>query len=455
MYLEQFRRIKPRAGKWPASADNQGERKVRLDRCWEIVDATLNSWSAAHKVFNASRVYHTEDLDASVDRNAHRKMSELVLEAARYIEDPQIRQMGQTFYVSELLAYVLLVEWSIAADKQDREGGMVQAQQMAENMAKHGTIDAPAPAYPKVEYVLAHQWTCASVKEGDEFGVCNCGAVVDGKAVPATQRVPSEGGMLEHMHQLADSMLKPTLYHVFIKLTDTHSRMFLVSAETEAQVQEAVTATGAQYGRERVDLFAKNGVAPDFTLPADADKLRRKLLGISVAGPATPPEFIPTLTPAAWAAIFEGEQHLSFDPKFHGFPIEGEAETLYKGQDLAAQQMELTKLRQANVKYSERYQADLLLFGKAQEREDLHVALLREWLAMFNKGPGVEGGPLTDLRIRTQAMLTYMPPARYKALQSGEAKLTPEEIAAGWFFDDEYDGLLANRAWPGHEGDCV
>lgn len=43
-----------------------------------------------------------------------------------------------------------------------------------------------------------------------------------------------------------------------------------------------------------------------------------------------------------------------------------------------------------------------------------------------------------------------MPPARYNALQHGEASLTPEEIADGWFFDDEYDGLLANRSWEGH-----
>lgn len=45
-----------------------------------------------------------------------------------------------------------------------------------------------------------------------------------------------------------------------------------------------------------------------------------------------------------------------------------------------------------------------------------------------------------------------MPAARYKALQNGEVKLTQEEKDAGWFFDDEYDGLLANRAWEGHEG---
>lgn len=42
--------------------------------------------------------------------------------------------------------------------------------------------------------------------------------------------------------------------------------------------------------------------------------------------------------------------------------------------------------------------------------------------------------------------------ARYAELSKGDGKLTEEEIKNGWFFDDEYDGLLANRAWEGHEG---
>lgn len=45
-----------------------------------------------------------------------------------------------------------------------------------------------------------------------------------------------------------------------------------------------------------------------------------------------------------------------------------------------------------------------------------------------------------------------MSKARYAELSKGDGKLTEEEIKNGWFFDDEYDGLLANRAWEGHEG---
>lgn len=42
---------------------------------------------------------------------------------------------------------------------------------------------------------------------------------------------------------------------------------------------------------------------------------------------------------------------------------------------------------------------------------------------------------------------------RYHELQNGNGTLTPEEIAAGWFFDDDYDGLLAHTSWLGHEKD--
>lgn len=48
------------------------------------------------------------------------------------------------------------------------------------------------------------------------------------------------------------------------------------------------------------------------------------------------------------------------------------------------------------------------------------------------------------------AKLGYMRPSRYAELQVGEGKLTQAEIDAGWFFDDEYDGLLAHRSWEGH-----
>ncbi|MEW7854740.1 hypothetical protein AB2M95_02425 [Pseudomonas chlororaphis] len=49
-----------------------------------------------------------------------------------------------------------------------------------------------APVYPQVKMVKSHKHTCACVA-GDS-GVCDCGAVVDGVAVPAAQPVPPAGG---------------------------------------------------------------------------------------------------------------------------------------------------------------------------------------------------------------------------------------------------------------------
>lgn len=40
---------------------------------------------------------------------------------------------------------------------------------------------------------------------------------------------------------------------------------------------------------------------------------------------------------------------------------------------------------------------------------------------------------------------------RYNLLQSGFADLTKKEIESGWYFDDEYDGLLVHKSWEGHE----
>jgi hypothetical protein len=42
---------------------------------------------------------------------------------------------------------------------------------------------------------------------------------------------------------------------------------------------------------------------------------------------------------------------------------------------------------------------------------------------------------------------TEMEHERYEELMHG-GTLTPEEVEAGWFFSDEFDGLLIHRSWP-------
>ncbi|QYW06430.1 hypothetical protein uan_018 [Pseudomonas phage UAntarctica] len=57
---------------------------------------------------------------------------------------------------------------------------------------------------------------------------------------------------------------------------ETDERVLWVTADTEAQVQEAVTATGASYTSLGLIL---SSVDIDYTLPADAVPLRQRLLG--------------------------------------------------------------------------------------------------------------------------------------------------------------------------------
>jgi hypothetical protein len=54
------------------------------------------------------------------------------------------------------------------------------------------TAPAKQEGYPRVELVRGHKHTCANVQPGSAAAdVCDCGAVVDGKAVPADSTVPT------------------------------------------------------------------------------------------------------------------------------------------------------------------------------------------------------------------------------------------------------------------------
>jgi hypothetical protein len=45
-----------------------------------------------------------------------------------------------------------------------------------------------------------------------------------------------------------------------------------------------------------------------------------------------------------------------------------------------------------------------------------------------------------------------MTPKRYDELFNDiNLHLTPEEEELGWYFSSDYDGLLVNRYWEGHE----
>lgn len=58
--------------------------------------------------------------------------------------------------------------------------------------ALSASAEPSAPAYPRVEIVRAHRHTCASCKEGEGFGPCDCGAIVDGVAVKVDERAEFE-----------------------------------------------------------------------------------------------------------------------------------------------------------------------------------------------------------------------------------------------------------------------
>ncbi|BCJ07167.1 hypothetical protein PRtIB026_A31040 [Pseudomonas sp. RtIB026] len=54
------------------------------------------------------------------------------------------------------------------------------------------STELSAPEYPRVEIVRAHEHSCASCKEGADYGPCDCGAIVDGVAVKVDASVPVE-----------------------------------------------------------------------------------------------------------------------------------------------------------------------------------------------------------------------------------------------------------------------
>lgn len=115
MYLTLLREARPTPGNWPNTTAAHPMRKMLFDRCYEILDATLNSWERAHLVFKGRLKASPYGKDLPVDHVDHgtlRRMVDLVVKALQCVEDAEIRNFGIRPFPRETLAYVLIQEWA-------------------------------------------------------------------------------------------------------------------------------------------------------------------------------------------------------------------------------------------------------------------------------------------------------------------------------------------------------
>lgn len=224
--------------------------------------------------------------------------------------------------------------------------------------------------------------------------------------------------------------------------------------------------------------------------------------GVEAALGAMPVEVV------GWQAMHEGELQFCRQKDFHGFPLESEPEPLFTHPDantvnreverqlrlfahalkglckdfsdlrdrpymgdvtaavdgLLEQHVECLEIDEASKpSYMEPSTLARMALGipwrdvESQARQVAEQAAER--INLMN-GVGAPKPQSTDRKgkgghvcsCETPCPLPAMPRSRYMQLQNGKGQLTADERAAGWFFDDDYDGLLANRKWPGHEG---
>lgn len=104
MYLTQLQHLDVKPGKWPGQSD-----VMMLNACFDIADATLNSWKEAHKAFNS----RTIDLQnpKRIFRSVHSEFTRLVIKAFENCEDDGMRRFATNKFPSEVLAYAVLVQW--------------------------------------------------------------------------------------------------------------------------------------------------------------------------------------------------------------------------------------------------------------------------------------------------------------------------------------------------------
>lgn len=103
-YLTQLRHLDVKPGEWPGKED-----VWMLNNCFEIADATLNSWKEAHDAFN-SRERHESD-PKWFGQVVHQQFTRLVIKAFEKCEDADVRSFATNKFPSETLAYAVLVAW--------------------------------------------------------------------------------------------------------------------------------------------------------------------------------------------------------------------------------------------------------------------------------------------------------------------------------------------------------
>ena len=108
MYLQELRHLDVKPGKWPGN-----ENVWMYNRCFEIADATLNSWKEAHDAFNSRE--RRESDPKWVGQAVHQRFTQLVIKAFKDVYD--VRDWATNKFPSETLAYAVLVAWIENEDK--------------------------------------------------------------------------------------------------------------------------------------------------------------------------------------------------------------------------------------------------------------------------------------------------------------------------------------------------
>ena len=122
MYLTQLREFDVRHGHWPGQSD-----VMMLNHCFDIADATLNSWKEAHDAFNKRTKADDPHWFGQV---VHQDFTRLVVKAFKdFEEDDSVRRFATNKFPSECLAYALLVQWiqREMADKGHKLGTTVRS----------------------------------------------------------------------------------------------------------------------------------------------------------------------------------------------------------------------------------------------------------------------------------------------------------------------------------------
>lgn len=382
-----------------------------------------------------------------------------------------------------------------------------------------------APAYPQVELVRGHKHTCANVQPGStEADVCDCGAVVDGKSVPANPchvkliRVTgvydsnpgSHAPFWEPCHRSKASHVAifyeyPTgesgLMAKWLLAAYPEALMAAVEASVRLGVKVKDDVNGLTFGPDGVEekpeqpqdryavdgavypndengpLFQGDGQYPPFVIfdiqaqknlsgyyqtREAAEKALSKMLG--------QPERPLRVTDAMYHAFVNAT-------RLQGNESETVKDLVMNGLEAALdaqvpQSVEAEQLRENHRKHAARLISergvlrDLLRMCLRHVKNPTLYKEIEKVLPCVDEGCPQAGSehvcttiakgapPKPDTtKYAFDTVQPGMLRTRYHQLQHEGGTLTAEEIAAGWFFDDDYDGLLAHTSWPGHEKD--